>query len=171
MPKHSFIQQTLLPDFFVLLLCQITLRVSVKTLHAAEQTRSLQLISHAKAKIPPSNLKTLLGSLNRWLGHCRIIIEPIAIQSPNGLAFVYMSDLLTDGDPIRPLTSPSKGLVTVPKIRSKAAGGAFSSCTDCTQVEWNFTSTVQKGRVQHGKRQKQEEKERNRAKKKSHSLW
>lgn len=80
-----------------------------------------------KAKIPRSHLETLPGSLNRFLGQCQIIIAAVTIQSANDLAFVYMSDWLTDDHPIRTLRSLDREFVLVPKIRSKAVDGAVNN--------------------------------------------
>lgn len=94
-----------------------------------------------KAQILRSQLETLRGSLNRFRGQCQIKTAPEAIHSPNSLAFVYMSDWLSDDHPVRTLRSLNRGFVTVPRIRSKAADGAFSSWMCCTEVWTNLPCT------------------------------
>ena len=44
----------------------------------------------------------------------------------HGLAPSYITDMLTEYTPDRRLRSSSKGLLTIPRINSKSAHGAFS---------------------------------------------
>ena len=46
----------------------------------------------------------------------------------NNLAPSYVIDMLTEYTPDRPLRSSNKGLLTIPRINSKSAHGAFSYC-------------------------------------------
>ncbi len=100
----------------------------------AKQTlNKLQLIQNAAARVLTrtrrcEHITPVLISLH-WLPVKQRIdfkILLIVFKAMNGLAPSYVADMLSEYTPDRPLRSSNKGLLTIPRINTKSAHGAFS---------------------------------------------
>ena len=95
--------------------------------------RQLQLIQNAAARVLTKTKKVdhitpVLRSLH-WLPVCQRIdfkILLLVYKALNGLGPKYITDLLTNYEPSRPLRSSGTGLLTVPRVRTKHGEAAFS---------------------------------------------
>ncbi|XP_037631145.1 uncharacterized protein LOC119491325, partial [Sebastes umbrosus] len=95
--------------------------------------RQLQLIQNAAARVltktkKGDHISPVLRSLH-WLPVSQKIdfkILLLVYKALNGLGPKYISDLLLCYEPSRPLRSSGSGLLSVPRVRTKHAEGAFS---------------------------------------------
>ncbi len=99
----------------------------------AKQTlNKLQLIQNAAARVLTrtrrcEHITPVLISLH-WLPVKQRIdfkILLIVFKAMNGLAPSYVADMLSEYTPDRPLRSSNKGVLTIPRINTKSAHGAF----------------------------------------------
>uniref|UniRef100_A0A3B3CIL0 Reverse transcriptase domain-containing protein n=1 Tax=Oryzias melastigma TaxID=30732 RepID=A0A3B3CIL0_ORYME len=95
--------------------------------------RKLQLIQNSAARVltrtkKVDHISPVLRSLH-WLPVCQRIdfkVLLLVYKALNGLAPKYMTDLLTQYVPARPLRSSGSGLLSVPRVRTKHGEAAFS---------------------------------------------
>ena len=103
--------------------------------------KQLQLIQNSAARVLTRTRKSdhitpVLKSLH-WLPVCQRIdfkILLLVYKSLNGLAPIYISELLPHYEPSRPLRSSGTGLLAVPRIKTKYGEAAF--CHYATR-SWN----------------------------------
>ena len=103
--------------------------------------KQLQMIQNAAARVltrtrKADHITPVLKSLH-WLPVCNRIdfkILLIVYKSLNGLAPIYISELLPHYVPSRPLRSSGTGLLAVPRIKTKYGEAAF--CHYATN-SWN----------------------------------